>query len=715
MMMMLLVLQSLLIMVSTVRAGDYCPEVCVCRNEAAACRTAGGNLTDFRLPEGTESLELSGDVGDDLLDLLDEMAQWPDLVYLTLNEVSDLPDLSNYSMCGPDSLRSLVIAGCRVDSLPRQFNLSGLLTLQVVDDGLRVIGSEQFRTLETLEMLNLSANAIAVIEGDAFVGLNSLRNLDLSQNKLSELADTVLIPLNTLQYLNLSNNRLEVLNEACFSSLVYLQQLDVSWNRLSKVAPGTLELPSLARLLLAGNPKLGGGSREPVLFVGTGRRLQTVDASRIGLKQVPAALTHSIRTLRLAGNSIPSVSCGDLDSYPLLQLLDFTANELADIEEDALGRLESLTVLYLADNKLRAIPHSLPEKLQVLHLERNQIESIKTIDLQGLSHLSTLLLPGNKISSIMETAFSQLSSLSSLDLSRNPITKLPTGILAGPTQLRVLRLAGLNVVSPAKELEFPLPTPEHLITLDLSKSPGLARQMLADTAALAASRELQELNIADSDLIYVRSDLLHFLPQLRMVHLHDNPLNCSGLEWLAEWMRKQDEPEYRRVSCASPADLRGTLLVDLQSIEPETTTIHHETTRDAVDVNINVTAATVAVVPLQGGNKGADNNLPDNKVATTKEPMNTLREAEKANESNLFMENWKRGNVTEATAEMSMYNGSDSKNALAHPSMLILVAGVLLAAAILIVFTARITYRKHRLTHDEDIEVSSLPSVTELW
>ncbi|KAJ8982326.1 hypothetical protein NQ317_006671 [Molorchus minor] len=673
-----------LIMVLTVGvSASACPATCRCRNYArdslqknslyytsVSCEGFVENITST-LDNATKDLEVSHLNEMELVELLNDLTGFTYLDDLTITK-SEIDKL-NASAGGLEGIVTLSLIDDCLESLPDLFlNLPDLQVLDLSNNGIRVIEQESFRTLGKLEVLNLSANSLTSIDASGFSGLNVLKCLDLSRNNLTALHDRVLRPVSSLQYLNLSNNRLEVLNEACFAGLIMLQQLDVSWNRLARVAPGSLHLPSLARLLLAGNPQLG-RSREAAVLVGTGRRLQTVDASRTGLKQVPTALTHSIRTLRLAGNSIRTVNCGDLDSYPLLQLLDFTSNRLEGIEEDALGRLDSLAVLYLTDNNIHEIPKSLPEKLKVLRLERNNIERVSGKDLLGLSALEVLLLGDNKIRIVDEAAFSRLVSLVALDMSRNPIAVLQPGALAGPAALQVLRLSSIQIISPAEEVSFPLSAPEHLITLDLSESPGLARQLLADTAALAASRELQELDLSRTNLESIRTDLLHYLPQLRVLHIGDNRLNCSQLEWLAAWMRRQDEPEYGDILCANPPDLRGSPLIDLQDVEispirainqgerhpdNETINLHRGNDTDALQISSNFTGqyttdsanyvSTVKSVtlPMDAGTKNVTKD-DDNSFEHTNEIDKNIASAGKS-------ETRKKGTKKQITNEVIM-------------------------------------------------------------
>ncbi|CAG9765272.1 unnamed protein product [Ceutorhynchus assimilis] len=570
-------LQLLILLLTVlVTSGTECPTMCICKHfpreivpksylyyTSVRCEGFNSNATLNNFTRILEVSRLDGTSFSELFQTLSE-SDLPELnnLVLTHSTVSNLSDLL-YSV--GRQLKFLKLSHNNLTEIPELGDDLSVISLDLSANEITSLPSS-YHPIRTLETLNLSENSIKQIKPESFKNLEALKILDLSKNYLFLLDNQSLTPLVSLQYLNLSHNNLKSLNDKCFSSLLKLQQLDVSSNNLARVAPGSLQLPSLARLLLAGNTQLGDSSE---VLVQIGQRVHTVDVSETGLKQVPPTLTHSIRILQLSRNFIQTVTCGELDAYPLLQFLDFTSNDLFSIEEDALGRLEALSVLYLPDNKLETIPKSFPEKLTVLHLQGNAIRKISKDDLYGLPNLEVLLLNDNKILIVEAGAFSDLNSLITLDLSRNPIKALPPGSLSGPSFLQFLRLSGIDTVSPAEDVSFPLSTTDHLVTLDLSGSSGLARQFLSDTAALAASRELQELDISGTDLELIRSDLLHFLSQLRVMHIKDNRLNCSNLLWLAVWMRRQDQPEYRSIKCASPQELWGTTLLDLQYAQAE--------------------------------------------------------------------------------------------------------------------------------------------------
>ncbi|CAH0725289.1 unnamed protein product, partial [Brenthis ino] len=337
--------------------------------------------------------------------------------------------------------------------------------------------------------------------------------------------------------------------------------------------PGALQqLPNLARLLLTDNPHLGITQLDTQLLVGTGRRLQQIDASRTGLCQVPEAFTHSVRFLSLVGNKIMSIRCGDLDSYPLLQSLDFCDNKIGSIEDDSLGRLEMLLFLNLNKNLLSNVPRSLPDGLKYLSINENSIKNLTKPDFKDLPNLRILLLKSNQIQYIQDSIFDDLLSLEMLDLSNNPIKLLSPSTFDGPLSLRDLRLCHLNITVPEQDGSFPLSTPESVQMLHLQSSPGLARQLLSDSAALAAFSHLQYLDLRMNNLTEIRNDLLFYLGQLKTLRLHGNNINCSKELWLSDWLN-WNKSLFRSETCYYSTQEAKSEISKYNCTFPETFTI----------------------------------------------------------------------------------------------------------------------------------------------
>ncbi|XP_045765484.1 leucine-rich repeat-containing protein 15 [Maniola jurtina] len=546
-----------------------CPKICECRKNLTSCETCPFNVS-LKENLDTHHLEVCCQKDSALVHWIQNKAN------KTLSEVViefgstcntsridfDFPYLDTYSITMKNnSIRKLRIS-VKYNSV-REINLaSNKLTL--INKGL-------FANFTNLRKLILNRNLISKINENSFFGLVKLETLDLSENYLTVLTN-VFLPLKNLQHLNLSRNNIEFIHNNYFNNWL-LQHLDISYNNLKKVSPGALQqLPNLARLLLTDNPHLGVTQLDTQLLVGTGRRLQQIDASRTGLCQVPEAFTHSVRFLSLVGNRITSVRCGDLDSYPLLQSLDFCDNKIAAIEDDSLGRLEMLLFLNMNKNLLSKVPRSLPDGLKYLSINENLIKNITMPDFKDLPNLRILLLKSNQIQYIQDRVFDDLLSLEMLDLSHNPIKSFSPSTFDGPLSLRDLRLCYLNLSVPAQEGSFPLSSPENVQMLHLQSSPGLAKQLLSDSAALAAFSHLQYLDLRMNNLTEIRNDLLFYLGQLKTLRLYGNKINCSSELWLSDWLNSNKSVSRDETCYFSSLDAKSEI-AKYNCTFPETFTI----------------------------------------------------------------------------------------------------------------------------------------------
>lgn len=133
------------------------------------------------------------------------------------------------------------------------------------------------------------------------------------------------------------------------------------------------------------------------------------------------------------------IRCGDLDSYPLLQYLDLSHSHIAEIEDDALGRLEILQTLFLDHNRLKRIPISLPTNLENLFLHNNEITDIQPQSLQQLTNLRTLDLSHNKLTYLPGLP---LPKLLVLNLQSSGLRGLSQSVVKTSPKLRDLLLDG---------------------------------------------------------------------------------------------------------------------------------------------------------------------------------------------------------------------------------------------------------------------------------
>ncbi|XP_044313333.1 uncharacterized protein LOC108037691 isoform X2 [Drosophila rhopaloa] len=286
-----------------------------------------------------------------------------------------------------------------------------------------------------LVTLDLSCNRFRQISTSFFAQrLPQLKNLNLAHNQLLNISRESFYSLLELQTLILSHNNISDIDYETFLALPNLQHLDLSYNRLSGSAIRALQgIPDLVSLSIAYNPEVGVAMQE---FVASWS-LKELDASGTGLCQVPAALAQSVRTLKLSDNWLKAINCGDMDSYPLLQYLDLSQSRIAQVEDDALGRLELLESLFLDHNLLVRVPSSLPPSLEHLFLQHNQIMELPPQAFVGLVNLQTLDLSGNRL--IFLPAFS-LPKLLTLNLQSSGVESVSQSIVHTLPQLRDLLL-----------------------------------------------------------------------------------------------------------------------------------------------------------------------------------------------------------------------------------------------------------------------------------
>lgn len=155
------------------------------------------------------------------------------------------------------------------------------------------------------------------------------------------------------------------------------------------------------------------------------KHLDRLLLDRNELTRVPPNLPKSITELRLGHNKISKILPSSFEDMANLTTLQLQANVIEDVGGVFKG-LKSLTMLDMRKNRLRKIPDSLPERLQQLYLEFNNIESVPAGFLTMNPKLQFVRLAHNKLTEkgLPSNVFN-ISTLVELDLSFNKLERIP--------------------------------------------------------------------------------------------------------------------------------------------------------------------------------------------------------------------------------------------------------------------------------------------------
>ncbi|KAK5640287.1 hypothetical protein RI129_011098 [Pyrocoelia pectoralis] len=217
--------------------------------------------------------------------------------------------------------------------------------------GLKVIESGAFSQIRTVDAknfpgmmaeLNLNDNQLSVIVTNNFIGMEHLKRLALAYNNITTLQPEAFGTLNNLEVLNLTHNTISELNTESFKGLPHLLYLDLGNNRLS-----SLNIQMLAPLRVVRNLDISGNALTELISLGT----------------LP------IKTLNLSRNKLTMIRDGTLESLTQLQVLNLSHNALTTFHYS----IPTLNSLYINSNNLRSFNSELLPKLETVDFTDNQI------------------------------------------------------------------------------------------------------------------------------------------------------------------------------------------------------------------------------------------------------------------------------------------------------------------------------------------------------
>lgn len=242
-----------------------------------------------------------------------------------------------------------------------------------------------------------------------------LRVVQCSDLGLSEVPKN--IPRDT-KFLDLQNNQITELKEDDFKGLTNLYALSVRNNYISRVHPRAFA---------------------PL------KHMQKLYFSKNLLTTIPKNLPASLVELRIHENRISKVAAGAFSGLGSMNCIEMGANPIhnSGFEPGAFKGLK-LNYLRISEARLTGVPKDLPDSLNELHLDHNEIQAVELEDLSRYKNLYRLGLGFNHIRNIENGSLAYLPRLRELHLDNNLLTRVPRG-LPDMKYLQVVYLHSNNI------------------------------------------------------------------------------------------------------------------------------------------------------------------------------------------------------------------------------------------------------------------------------
>ncbi|KAL7026929.1 hypothetical protein ACKWTF_005238 [Chironomus riparius] len=391
-----------------------------------------------------------------------------------------------------------------IENVPSLNNLENVKTLDLSDNGLKIIDPEVLKRLPLLEDLNLSGNQIPLFINSTFDNLPNLKTLDISRNNIAELSPEIFNKLPELQKVSLDNNELTELPEKIFNKNPKLQVVNLNGNKINRISPETFEnLPNLGEVNLEENPCINGVYKSGAFYAMKSDVIKGCAPDEYVTPSVKEVMTTTIYSIeKLKPNAI-ECNYGDTHSstydvyLPSCMINEDKIVEVPEWEIKEMPANRRVKRFMILDNdKIEKLPKNLGEAFPDLNdiiVTGAPIKSILPTDFKDLKNLKSISITGSSIKVLDPETFKGAPLLEDLDLSNNNIRHIDDGAFEGIKRLKNLDLSGNKLPKISKNILKPLP-------------------------------ELKTIKLTGNDLQNVNSDLFKGNPQLYKVNLDENNL-----------------------------------------------------------------------------------------------------------------------------------------------------------------------------------------------
>ncbi|NXO05148.1 IGS10 protein, partial [Rhinopomastus cyanomelas] len=188
-----------------------------------------------------------------------------------------------------------------------------------------------------------------------------------------------------------------------------------------------------------------------------------------------------------------------------------------------------------------AVPPRIPPHVERINLGYNSLLKLMETDFSGLEKLQLLMLHSNEINTIPNKVFSDLHALQVLKMSYNKVRVLQQGVFRGLKSLVRLHMDH-------NEIEFVNPNVFYgLLSLRLVHLEGnLLKQLHPDTFVTLRYSQVFEVSLlkhiylSDNMLTSLPQEMFSYMSELESLYLHGNPWACDcHLHCFAQWAQER--------------------------------------------------------------------------------------------------------------------------------------------------------------------------------
>ncbi|XP_057276318.1 toll-like receptor 3 [Pezoporus wallicus] len=431
-----------------------------------------------------------------------------------------------------------------------------LQILKLEHNELHKLPDRAFAFCTNLTELNLGYNRID-IKNDPFKTLENLNILDLSHNFLKSANLGLQQQLKNLRELILDGNQITRLRKDDFSFLsnTSLNSLDLSSNPLKEFDIGCLHAIGNLLGLILNNVNLGENCTKKLCTELSNTAIQNLSLSCVKLSYIGKSTFQGLHgtnltVLNLSQNSLSVIEDDSFQWFSSLQYLNLKHNNihLSSRLFYGLSSLKHLNLINSINGKIEDFSFRWLHHLEYLIMDNNNFAGITPNMFTGLNNLKYLSLCNCNINlqRITNKTFSSLanSSLQVLNLTKTRISTIESGAFSTLGHLKILDL-GLNEISQELEgHEFKGLNNIQDIYLSYNKKldlqsesfifvPSLRKLMMRKVGCsnLAFSpspfhplRNLTVLDISNNNIANMKEDLFDGLHKLYILDLQHNNL-----------------------------------------------------------------------------------------------------------------------------------------------------------------------------------------------